>query len=478
MFVPRMVPATANRHSLWIRSGLVFWISILACAVRATAAEPVDVSRPLSLDSILGLAEERNLGLLQAREQVEIARGAKTGSYATFLPTLRGSIGYDRSHSTGSSEIPTQFGRFVKEETQDSDGLGLNLNGGMNLLAIGDWYRFHQSTIAVSAASYGFEAARAELRFSSATQYYALTRAADLLEVADQALRLTSEQLDRAQALFELGSVARTDVLQAQVNRAAAERDRIAAANTVEQERARLALLIGLPVDTELAVMDPAGTPDTLLTTPESELVRSAEQNRPDYQQSLRQTRAGRLSERAARAGRLPTVGLEYSYGKSWSSFESSQTPPPDSLGIPLADAIRSSGEPENQRLSVSVGLSMPLFDGWVTKGNIERAAAERRQSERALEEKRLQLGLDVRQSVLTIRTTAEGIRSARQGVAFAEESVRLQKALYESGGGTLLQWNDSQVQLTRARVSLVEAEVNLRLAWAGLEKAVGSSVR
>jgi len=60
--------------------------------------------------------------------------------------------------------------------------------------------------------------------------------------------------------------------------------------------------------------------------------------------------------------------------------------------------------------------------------------------------------------------------------VTFAEESVRLQRALYENGGGTLLEWNNAQVELTRARVAVVEAEVQLRLAQAQLERALGET--
>ena len=110
-----------NQHNLWICRGLVFWISISSAP--SGSGEPIDVSQPLSLDSILGLAEERNLGLLQAREQVK-SPAALDRQLRRVSADLRDSIGYDRSHSTGSNEIPTPIGRFVTEETQDSEASG------------------------------------------------------------------------------------------------------------------------------------------------------------------------------------------------------------------------------------------------------------------------------------------------------------------------------------------------------------------
>ena len=132
----------------------------------------------------------------------------------------------------------------------------------------------------------------------------------------------------------------------------------------------------------------------------------------------------------------------------------------------------------QEARWGFSVGVSQTLFDGLRTKGSIQRATAGRRAQERALDAQRLQVALDIRESLLALKNAAEGIRSAREGVSLAEESARLQKALYESGGGTLLEWNNAQVELTRAKVAVVEAEASYHLAEAALERAVGGPIR
>jgi outer membrane protein TolC len=286
--------------------------------------------------------------------------------------------------------------------------------------------------------------------------YYELVRAEDLTQVNNEAHQLATDQLRRAQSLFELGSVARGDVLQAQVNLAAADRDRIQAANQVESQRARLALALAVPVDAPLEIADPP-PPPVDLPGDEDALIQEAISNRPDLRQAAASLAAARANLNAAKWERYPSVGASYSYTKR---------------GDELGELFKQFDQ--DISYGVGVGLEWQLFDGFSTKGAIERAVAARNTEQQAFEQQRLQVALDVRESLIAIRNASEKIRSAEEGVRLAEESAKLQQALYESGGGTLLEWNNAQVELTRARVSLVDAQVDLHLALAGLELALG----
>lgn len=443
----------------------------------ARADEPPDLSRPLTLEELLRLAKERNHGLAQAQSRIDLARGSYTSSWSTYLPSLRGSAGFEHGHDHSTSK--RVLGPAVQEEdgTTTSDGYSLSLDGTERLLDPPGWFRSQSSKHRLSASEHSFASAEDLLIWNVTTQYYEVVRQKKLLEVAEQAYTLAGEQLDRAQALYELGSVAKTDVLQAQVSRAASERDRIAAGNAVEQQRSLLAVYLALPVDSPIEVSPPEEITALESTTEEGTLVDQAMSERPDLAQAKAELSASGLDARAARWSRYPTLALSYSYRKFKSSADNEATTKlAQEDGSVSRNTAKYSFEPEGSSWSVGLGLSVPIFDGFLTKGSIQQAVANQRIQERALEQAKLDAALEVRQSLIAIKNANEEIRSAREGVSLAEESVRLQKALYEAGGGTLLQWNNAQVELTKARVSLVEAEVNLRLAQAGLDKATGSS--
>lgn len=446
-----------------------------AGAVRAE--QTPDLGHPLTLEELLRLAKERNHALAQAQSRIEVARGGYTSSWNVYLPSLRGSAGVEHGHDHSTNK--RVLGPAVQEEdgTTTSDGYSVSLDGSESLLNPPGWFRSQSSKQRLQASEHSFASAEDLLVWNVTTQYYEVVRRKKLLEVAEQAYTLAGEQLERAQALYELGSVAKTDVLQAQVSRAASERDRIASGNAVDQQRSLLAVLLALPVDSPIEVSEPDEITALESVGDERTLVDQAMTTRPDLAQAKAELSASGLDARAARWSRYPTLALSYSYRRFKSSADNEATTKlAQEDGSVSRNTAKYSFEPEGSSWSVGLGLSVPIFDGFLTKGSIQQATANQRIQERALEQAKLDAALEVRQSLIAIKNANEEIRSAREGVSLAEESVRLQKALYEAGGGTLLQWNNAQVELTKARVSLVEADVLLRLAQAGLDKATGRS--
>lgn len=461
--------AARSPREMSVRSGVVGMVLALILAsvgqvsmpvpAIAQVAEGVDLSSPLSLDELVRIAKERNFGLQRFRETSAQARSSRRSTLSGLLPSLAGSIDYNQSESRfrgPSVDLVTGEVRTANLRSP-SDSYQLGVGGRLNIVDPVQWYGLAESNRRIVAADYSVEDAEQDLVFFVQSQYYALIRAQALAAVRQRSRDLSGEQLERARALYELGSVARTDVLQAQVSHASAERERIAAANAIEQERANLAVLLSISLDSPLEVEQPGALPDTSLVFDEAAYVAEGLEQRPDYLRARSALEAARLSETAAGWRRWPSIGGNYSYGKR-----------EDKIG----DLFDDFGN--EYSWSFGVGLDVPIFDGFSTKAAIEQAAASRRQEERTMEELRLQVALDVRQALLDLTNAVEGIRAAREGVGFAEESVRLQQALYESGGGTLLEWNNAQVELTRARNDLVETEINLRQAHAALEKARG----
>ncbi|MDP6528107.1 MAG: TolC family protein, partial [Gemmatimonadota bacterium] len=85
---------------------------------------------------------------------------------------------------------------------------------------------------------------------------------------------------------------------------------------------------------------------------------------------------------------------------------------------------------------------------------------------------------LGVHSAHLDVEIARESIGVAGSGVRSAEEDLRLAQERFKLGEGTILEVIDAQVNHTRARTSLVSATYDLRLAQAGLRRAMGSAVR
>jgi len=422
---------------------------------RASATE-IDVSQPFTLPQLIELATERNLGYLQSVEGIDSASASLKSSRSVFYPSARASASYGRQVSQ-FDEIRVVDGvpqpaNLTNVDIQSS----LVFSGGLNLIDPGSWYQVREAGQSLSATRLSVDRVKQNLAYSMTQFYYEFARSQELVQVSKEAYDLASEQLRRAESLYELGSVARSDVLQAQVNLASAERDRISTENAVETNRARLALAIGVPVSSPVEIVPPE-PPVEVRPDDEAAIVDDALQSRPDIRQAVVTADARESAVTASEWGRWPTLGASYSFSKRGTHI--------DEVFQDLNRNISYGG---------TLNLNWTLFDGFNQKGAIQRAKSSARQQELLLDELKLQVALDVREAMIGIKNASEAIRSAREGVRLADESVRLQQALYESGGGTLLEWNNAQVELTRARVSLIEAEVDLHLATAGLDRARG----
>ena len=72
----------------------------------------------------------------------------------------------------------------------------------------------------MKAADLGHQATRADVRFETKRLFYSVVKFVHLSRVSSQALKLSRDDERRVRALFEVGSVSKSDLLKAQVRTA------------------------------------------------------------------------------------------------------------------------------------------------------------------------------------------------------------------------------------------------------------------
>ncbi len=124
---------------------------------------------------------------------------------------------------------------------------------------------------------------------------------------------------------------------------------------------------------------------------------------------------------------------------------------------------------------NVGAALTWPIFQGWLTHGQVREAeanaAAARAQSDGA----KLQVRFDVQQAQLAIRAAKSAQIAAGDAESNARERLRLAEGRYSSGVGSAIELGDAQVAADgRASAQVVQAQFNLSLARADLLNALG----
>ena len=462
--------------SLW-----VLWMTVpaghaLAQASRDTlfdaAGADTGVAEPAgppgerwSLARAVAAALEGSVDARSAHARTLQARGSALSAWSGILPSLTGNLSYNHS-------IPDQ--RRSTYIVQDSSGAQTTFlvkrsqakvasaTVQSNLLSVPAWSEKRRQDFLSRSARESEAEARNGVVYSVKQQYFTLVKAVRLAEVSRESERLARDEETRAQALFDVGTVARGDVLKAKARRATTQLDRIRAENQVEIQRSRLKQVIGVKPDTPLAIDTRL---DEAVAVPDSaSSVREALGSRPDLSRAAAAERAAHAGLFGARAGRLPSVigSLEVDRSKNSTRVEEQ--------GLGQFDDSYYSTE-----WFGTVRLSLPIFNGFATEGRTKSAKGLLIEAEAERRQREVDVAVEVQQAWLQLREAAQRIDVAKDGQASAEEDYSFSKGRYELGAGTFLDLLNAQVSLAQAKQSYVEAVADAHVAEAALERAVGS---
>jgi outer membrane protein TolC len=434
----------------WIR-GLA--AAAIACAVlfgpgasRADDALPAPAQGTLTVDDAVRLALAKNHDLRSVEEAIAIAGGQRDQALQRYLPSL--SARSDASRDWDAR--PSFIGGVIVPDLRDQFVTSYSLRQ-----TLVDWSAIKNIQAAnrnKSAAESDYSAARNDLVLAVNQQYYALVRAQLLSIVADSAFVLAQQELRRVQSLFELGMVARGDVLKAEVRVSESQLDRIRSRGDVVLERARLARIIGQDPTDDLRADE--NVPVVTVQVDSVAVLGDALANRPDLRASYQSWRAAEASVGAARAGYYPTLNAGVSrafFDTTW-SFQGERT---SNVG--------------------TLSINFPLFQSfWGQKGVVQSSRAQAEQARYAYERRRLDVEVEVREALEAVRQANEGLEVATSGLRSAEEDLKLSQEKYNVGSGTILELIDAQVALQRARSNQVTALTQARVAEAQIARVRG----
>ena len=434
-------------------------------------------AQPLTADGAVQRALARGSLAVQADASVLDARGGLYSAYSGVLPRLSASL--TRSGSWVEDRTGTQvFGSVPFSSTTieaENYSTTPTLSGSWNVLNLSSLSSLRSARSSLDAARHRRIATRQDIALETRRQFYDVVRSIKLADVASQSLRLALDDERRVRALFDVGSVSRSDLLSAQVRTAQAQLDSLAARNAVTNQRILLADALGV-AEAELGELD-----TVLVVNPrvfdEASVLAEAERARPDLRAAESELRAARSGVTAARLARLPyvTVGASADFGPR--SSGRTVVPAEDSLGvvIPGVEEEFTSGSETDRSIGASVSLNWDFFDGLATDARNASARARLLRATASRDALSRNLAAEVRQALLAHREALERETLSRRALAAAEENLKLTQQKYNVGSATVLELIDAQVQLQRAQSDLVSALAAIRVAEAQVDRVRGA---
>jgi outer membrane protein len=445
-----------------------------ACAIAIVAALGLAGTVTAHAENLLDAyrqALQSDPVLQQAEAQNRIASEGLTQSRAVLLPQINGSVSYNDDHgtSTGSELVQTTTGPQFLDSYGHTGGRSRSESVGLDqtLFDLGKFADWRASKASAAAGDAQYVSAQQDLILRVAQAYFTVLTDEDNLRFALANEKALKKQLDQAQAKYDVGFAAITDVVDAKAQYDSAVASTISARNQVFNDRQALTEITGQPVGNLAALTDklPLNPPD-----PDNmdTWVKTALASNPSLQAQRDQVEASEHDITAARAGHLPTLdaSIDYSRNPSWNPAEV------DTAGLPsnVSQVLRADNRSSNT--TVGLVLSVPLFAGGAIQSRVRQAIAERDQERDLLEQDRRTVISNTRNAFNVIEAGISQVEAQKQAVVSAKTALDATEAGYQVQTRTIVdvliaQQNYFQAQsaYSQARHALVINQLNLKYA-------------
>jgi len=432
-----------TKRMIWlILSGIFFVNPVLAQVSQ----------KPITLEESIKISLERNLALHSAVEGVIGSEFRRKEAITNFLPWWTGQYGYTRYNTPVTIGV-VQAAVPLEASDRNIFNFDTTLNqpiftGGLNLA------NYRSARMGVDLSKEYVETVRRDIVFQVRVGYFNILRAEKFLTVAQQQVKQFEAQLEVTKAFFDVGIVAKNDVLQAEVRLANARQGQVKAENDLATAKASFNILLRREINTPFEVVDILEYKAFPMSFEAS--IEEALRQRPEIKAAQLNIDQAKEGVKIARSGYFPTINLAGNYDRFSDDFD------------------MSGGVKFNDRWTIQALATMTLWN-W---GNTAFKVGENKVKVTQAEDSKIQLiesiSLEVKNDYLNLVTAERNISVTEKAIEQAEENLRMNEERYKHQVATQTDVLDAVTLLAQTRTNYFSALSDFNIAKAQLERAMG----
>lgn len=405
---------------------------------------PTFAQKVWTLQECVDYATENNLTVNQNRINEQISENDKKYADNQWLPDLGGY--FDNSLTLGTNNPVIDKGY-----QQYRNSLGLNssitiYNGGLLNL------NKEKSSLALESSKRQTESVIYDISLMVVNYYLNIMLNRELLEIAEGNLTITEQQLDRSKKLFDAGSIARADLVQAEANVAQEKKNVADAKIDVERALFNLSTLLQLPDYREFEV-ETITIPDTIqLGLYDMDAVlQTALSEQPVIKRAEIDLESASKDIEIAKTGFFPTVMGTYNLGTSYSDY----------FNKGLATDAWLSQWYDNITNVFGINVQIPIFEKYNNKLNVEKAKISQTLAQNAVDREKQSMRENVQEASFNANSSFQAYEAAKESVRSSEISADFAQRSFDAGKLNIYDLNIARNNLVVAKSQMAQAKYN-----------------
>jgi outer membrane protein len=411
---------------------------------------------PWSLENCIQYAFENNISIKQQALNTEYNSNILQQSKIGLAPNLN--AGANHGWSFGRALDQTTY-EFTEQESIMSTNL--NVNSRVTLFnGLQQFNTIKQNEFNLMASLQDLEKLKNDISMYIASAYLQILFNRELLAVSQSQLETTQAQVERTRKLVDAGSLAYGSLLEILAQAASEELNVVNAQNQLDISYLNLIQILDLDSVGDFDIIIPEfgdiATQEIMVSV--SSVFREATTLLPQIKSAEYQLASSQKELDIARGNRSPSLSLTGSFGTGYSDYRERLVNPdpvnPVFEPYPFWDQIT-----DNRSTGISLGLSVPIFNGWMVNTSISNARLGVMNSKLNLESQKNTLYKEIQQAYADAVAARKRYLSTQEALASMEESFKYTEHKFEVGLVNTVDYTTEKNRLAATQSDLLQSK-------------------
>ncbi len=410
------------------------FVFFLSLAVSAQA-------KKWTLEECVRYALDNNISIKQSELDLKVSDVEKLEAIGNFLPSLSGSASYSINTGANINPATNQF----NNETFKS--FSANANGGINLFnGLANWRNLQRAKLNKMANTYRLDKMKDDIMLSVANSYLEILFNKEQLKVLQNQNKVTKENLARTKELIDAGNLPAGDIYELRATDASQEQQIITAQNNLLISKIALCQMLLLEDYLGFDVADEEFDVSLSVVLEENPqtIYNKAKEVVNDIKIASQDVELAKKDVQISRSAYYPTLSGFLGYNARWSE----STPLSFSDQIYLFDGT-----------SIGLQLSVPILNGFSTRGRVQRSKIAKERSEYLLKQAELDLETNVYKAYNDVVNAKKSYEAAMKTSEARKFAYEFSKERYNVGLQNSFDFSQSSIAYENAQSEELRAK-------------------
>jgi outer membrane protein len=407
----------------------------------------------LTPEGAVKTAIENNYGIIISRNNIEIGAINNNWANAGAVPLISATA--NKAVGVNNLQQKLSNGTVTKKNGNTTQ----NFNAGLAVeWQIFDGFKMFATKKRLEElernGEYVFRKNLNETVYNVITSYYNIVTLNEQLKATEEQISLYSDRYNLAQRRFEIGTGAKYEVLEAQVDLNEQRSNLLLLQNSIALAKSSLSNLMGKKPDTAYTVID---TIKVQSLPSFSEAQTKIEGQNPDILLANSDLAILIQTKKEVNAARLPSVSLNGFYNFAKSS---------NGAGFTLLN--------QTYGPSGSVGVSIPLFNGGLVKKQLAISDIQIKNQDISIAQTKNDLQTSLTNAYINYNNSLKAIELEKSNLVFATENIYIASERYKKLNITSVELRQIQISYNAVKNRLYNALYQAKIAEAEIALLIG----